>query len=826
MRPLSFLILCIALFGHAFSLSGQGIQGQITDTKGEPIPYANIYVDEIARGTASDENGNYFLTLDVRGDYRVICSAVGYESLLDTLIVEETILVKNFRLTQATAALEEIVVSASKRDPAFAIIKKVVENKKKYLRSVQSYRAEVYVKATENIEDLKKEKKKVVSVEAEPVDPFEAMEQEKNALMAGLNMIEMQMTLNYQFPKKYKEERSAYKLYGNKHGLFVPHFGEGDFNFYRNQVQFGELTENTIISPISSTAILSYKYKLEASNMEGDQLVHKIKVIPRKKGNATVFGYLFINEGLWNINRLDLSLHKGASKIFDELSLEQDYQQVNDTLWLPMFQQFQYQSRQGKKRKFKGNTIIRYQSLDAGYDFPEKFFGNEIAVTTAEAYERDSTYWNTTRVDPLTEKERKIVYLHDSIYAVTNSKAYKDSMQLLFNKVTFKDIFLDGIGFRNHEKQTQIYFGSLPNLIEFSVIGGFRIGPSLSYFKRWENGMAVSTFGNAHVGLRNKDVLGNGYASLRYLPKKQGDIWINGGRAFNLINNFDAYLNQLRSNAYILNDAGNIGHRIELFNGLYLDKIFSYADRMPVSGLDTYSFIQDVITDEAPLDFERYQSFITSISLSYTPKQKYLTEPNRKVILGSSFPTFTIRHKKGWNNVFGSDIDFDYLEFRIRQNVEFGAFGSTRYEFQTGKFVNTKDLRFFDIKRFRESDPILYSDPISSFQALDTSLNTANLFLEFHHIHHFNGALINNIPLIKKTNVHVVAGAGILWVPASKLRHEEIFVGLERVFKLGPRRRFRIGVYGVLAESTTGGGDTAFKVSFDLIDTWKKDWSF
>lgn len=804
----------------------QGIRGQITDTKGEPIPYANIYVDELGRGTASDDNGIYFLTFDVRGDYRVICSALGYETLLDTVIIEEAIAVKNFRLKQATAELDEIVVSASKRDPAFAIIKKVVENKKKYLRSVKSYRAEVYVKATENIERLKKERKKVVTVEADPIDPFQAMEQKKQELMAGLNMIEMQMTLNYQFPKKYKEERSAYKLYGTEGGLFVPRFGDGDFNFYRNQVQFGELTENSIISPISSTAILSYKYKLEASNLEGDQLVHKIKVIPRKKGNSTVSGYLFINEELWNINRLELSLNKGASKIFDELSLEQDYQQVNDTLWLPMFQKFEYQSRQGKKRKFEGNTIIRYQSLDAGYDFPEKFFGNEIAVTTAEAYKRDSTYWNATRVDPLSEKEREIVFLHDSIYAVTNSKAYKDSMQLLFNKVTLKDIFLDGIGFRNHEKQTQIYFGSLPNLIEFSVIGGFRLGPSLSYFKRWDNGVALSTFGSANVGLRNKDVLSNGYASLRYLPMKQGDIWINGGRAFNLINNFDAYLNQLRSNAYILNDAGNVGHRIELLNGLYLSNIFSYADRKPVTALDTYSFVQEVITDEPPLEFEPFQSFSTTISLSYTPKQKYLSEPNRKVVIGSSFPTFIITHKKGWNKVFGSDIDFDYLEFLVRQNVEFGAIGSTKYEFQTGKFVNTKDLRFFDIKRFRESDPILYSDPLSSFQALDTSLNTSNLFLEFHHIHHFNGALINNIPLIKKTNVHVVAGAGILWVPDSKLRYEEIFVGLERVFKLGPRRRFRIGVYGVLAESTIGGADTAFKLSFDLIDTWKKDWSF
>ena len=46
------------------------------------------------------------------------------------------------------------------------------------------------------------------------------------------------------------------------------------------------MTEVNIISPLSTTAILSYKYKLEETFIEGDQTVYKIKVIPRKSGNA------------------------------------------------------------------------------------------------------------------------------------------------------------------------------------------------------------------------------------------------------------------------------------------------------------------------------------------------------------------------------------------------------------------------------------------------------------------------------------------------------------------------------------------------------------
>ena len=172
---------------------------------------------------------------------------------MDTIIVEEEIYVRNIQLKASTADLNEIVVSASKKDPAYAIMRKVIDRKKEYQKSIGSYRAQVYIKAREDIETLEKDKKKkknLFQVEAEGLDeggipgedetlnsnPFDEREAEKEKLLAGLNMLEIQLQLNYQYPKKYKEERLAYKLYGSKDGLFIPRFGESDFNFYRNQV--------------------------------------------------------------------------------------------------------------------------------------------------------------------------------------------------------------------------------------------------------------------------------------------------------------------------------------------------------------------------------------------------------------------------------------------------------------------------------------------------------------------------------------------------------------------------------------------------------------
>jgi hypothetical protein len=67
-----------------------------------------------------------------------------------------------------------------------------------------------------------------------------------------------------------------------------------------------------------------------------------------------------------------------------------------------------------------------------------------------------------------------------------------------------------------------------------------------------------------------------------------------------------------------------------------------------------------------------------------------------------------------------------------------------------------------------------------------------------------NGALVNNIPLLKKTRIKTIAGAGFLYLPTEKYRYQEVFVGLERVFKIGARRRLRLGGYAVLGDANDG----------------------
>jgi hypothetical protein len=810
-------------------LLAQSISGDITDEHNQPIPFAHVFINELETGASADSKGHYFLTINP-GTYNVVVSSVGYKSKSTRITVPDKPMTLNFTLESSAIELNEIVVKSSRKDPAYEIIQRAIDNKQKYLKLVKSSRTKIYARAMETME---KKKKKVVEQESTetddkkgpPVDPFEQKKKEEAARLQSINLVEMNLTLNYQYPELYKEERTGFKQYGSREGLFIPVFSQADFNFYHNLVDLKGISEIPVISPLSRTSVLSYKFKLEEATKEGAELVYKIKVTPRKTGDATVSGYIFINDSTWNINRLDLTLEKGGLKFYDHFTIKQRYQKIDEELWIPSRQEFDYQTKAGKKT-FKGNTVLFYSEYERDYKFPENFFGNEVAVTTNDAYKRDSTYWAESRPEPLTGDQKKMVHYRDSVDAVQKSKPYLDSMEAKYNKITLGEVLYSGIGFRKHEKKREININPLLGTLDFAVIGGFRLGTNVSWFRRYENERMIWTSAHFNMGLKNADPQGGVSFWTRYNPYKLGDFSIRIGREFYSVNSFDAYLNQLRISNYIVHDYVKTFHRIELFNGFYISSDLNFSNRKSVEEYDRTSILNPIIDETDPLYFEDYQALISNMRLAYTPGQKYMREPKRKVVLGSKYPTIFFNHQKGWKDIFASDVDFDYIDFGFEQNLLLGTLGNSKYQIKAGKFVNTNDLRYIDFKRFRQSDPILYSDPMNSFQLLDTSLTARDWFIEAHYIHHFNGAMINNIPLIKKLRLRTVAGAGIMWIKESNYRHEELFAGLERIFKLGARRRLRIGVYGVLGQSNYTPPKTDFKISFDIIDTWKRDWSY
>ena len=61
------------------SLRAAGVQGQVADENGKPLPYASIFVRETGSGAVSNQQGIYELRLNP-GDYTLVFQFMGYQT--------------------------------------------------------------------------------------------------------------------------------------------------------------------------------------------------------------------------------------------------------------------------------------------------------------------------------------------------------------------------------------------------------------------------------------------------------------------------------------------------------------------------------------------------------------------------------------------------------------------------------------------------------------------------------------------------------------------------------------------------------------------------
>src|SRR5690349_8075610 len=86
MRHLLRSLLVFLLAGLAAETSGGTLTGVIRDAKGEPLPFATVFVAGTTNGTAANGAGVYQLPLPA-GTYEVTCQYIGYQQAVFRLTI-------------------------------------------------------------------------------------------------------------------------------------------------------------------------------------------------------------------------------------------------------------------------------------------------------------------------------------------------------------------------------------------------------------------------------------------------------------------------------------------------------------------------------------------------------------------------------------------------------------------------------------------------------------------------------------------------------------------------------------------------------------------
>jgi Family of unknown function (DUF5686)/CarboxypepD_reg-like domain len=820
-----FFISSINGFSQYFELGGKILDAQL-----QPISYATIRIKENDLGTTSDAKGEYKFTLP-SGKYELVISMIGYTQQSAIVILDNSNTKQNIILKKSANIINGIRVTNTRKDKSEDIIKNTIAAKDALQKTSGTYNVSMYIKASQEADTVKRKGSKFFErfIKDDDTADNDSTKIAKDSInktrqqFDGMAMTEVIINLDFQYPNKIKETREGVKKTGDTKNLFYKSRTDGDFNFYKNLVSVPSLSEMSFLSPISYSGLIAYKYKMLNIVTKDGRKYYRIKVTPTKTGNALVEGEMTIMDSTWALTNFAFTFPKYHTPEYSSFTLDQTYAEIAENIWLPSKQIFTYST--AGNDKINGKTIVNYKNYKLDTVFAKKHFGNELSSTAQEAYERDSTFWTTQRPEPLSEKELKYIQFKDSIYQLTHSEKYLDSIDQETNKVTFLKIAWSGYNNMRHQTNRRISINPLISIWNPFFIGGNRFGEGIFYNKRFKNRKSIEAFAFGSYGVVNKDIVGSVFVAHTYNPFSQGRIGGGISNNFDFIFSGDAIINLIsRNNIYKKRSISGF-HSIELINGLYLRNDFEIARRYSLYNYKTVNRKLDTVSgrENRPIQFDSYNALYTTVTLSYTPQQQYLREPNQKIVLGSAWPTFYAKWKKGVSGILSSSTNFDYIELGLTKKINAGTLGIGNLSAHYGNMITEKRLEVVDYKWVRRGDPYIFFNPENNFQALDSTFAMFKGFAEAHYYHTFNGAIINKIPYAKFLKLTESAGSNVLYSRERNLIYIEGFVGIEKQIRfLG--EMYRVGAFMVASYANNFSNPIQWKFGVRHYDAYRNKW--
>jgi hypothetical protein len=791
----------IILSAICFKASAQQFvfSGQVTDQKNNPISFVSVYIKNSTYGTTTNEDGVYEFKLEA-GTYNIVYRFVGYKERIEKITIKDNDREHNVQLIDEPFKLIDEKVKGNDYDPGTDIIRKAVAKREFYLNEVTSYSCAVYIKGVKTI------LKSPQTLLEKGITKILKLDTSKKGISYQSESLS---GFSFAQPNKVKEVFLAAKVAG-----LTPPFGYNkasdlQVNFYENLFNIYALNSHGFVSPIASYSRFYYKYKLLGTVLEDGKRVDKIQVIPRRNNVRAFQGIIYILEGDWRIYSVDLFLTKKENNLnfVDTLKVSQQYIPLKDNIWEPISFQYSYHgSVQGSK--FTGYYLGIYNNYKIEPAFAKGYFTGEILHVDTDVNIKKESYWNGARPVPLTLPEVQNYHKNDSLKVIQQTPNYRDSIQNVKNKFKIFHYLLKGYQATYKDNKDSVYLYPLAQTVYYNTVEGWGIYLKSAFSRTYDDNRSFSISPLLRYGFANTLFSANIHSSYTYDQEHSGKFFLDFGNDVLDLNNIGTrslYFNTLSTLTgeqnfvkYYRSAFIDFGYQRELANGILWTANLSYADRTQLYNISfnhVFTYPDRPYTSNNPLAapgtpaddrsilFPQNQALVLNTSLQFTFDQQYITRPTGKILLPSIYPVVTVNYRKGINSVLGSDVNYDFVSLDVSQDrVQLGLFGHSAFKIKVGGFLNKQTVYYMDYNHFLGNQGTT-SDPtyVGSFHFLPFYIfSTKDPFLEVHYQHNFTGAILDNIPLLRKLKLEEIVGANYLG-EKNQPDYTELYFGLKRL---------------------------------------------
>lgn len=661
--PMSYLSryfsIVILLFFCSLTAAAQEqktIHGTVIDAgSGETLPSANISIEGTYRGTISNINGDYTLSIpDSLLPATVVVRYIGFESQKRAIGRTDPAR-QDFHLKPSVTELAEIVVTDE--DPALGIMREVIRRKQQWRQKLDSYRAEAYTR-----QSLSNDTSIVMITESISVAWWKKGEGHREVL-------------------KSRKQTANIPASDNFAGVsYLP-------NFYDDNI---DIAGFELVGVTHPDALKFYHFKLVGQTTLDGQRVYEIEVRPRRKLQPLFEGTIYVLDLEYALLEVDLQPNEVVTfptpiKDFNTF-YKQQFNNFGQEFWLPVDMRIEGDIKiQMIGLEF---PLIRYKMLSriANYEVnipvPDSLYErNRLFSVDSTTIQDDSLFVQSVGTVPLSNEEEEAYSSLDS--TATLEKAFQPTG--FFSR--FVDVeddggdeggngILSGIPGEispvpRYNRVDELYAGLkysvyLADPLRMELAGGYSTG-----YEEWSYGASMHYRWFSEGGFYG--LTGAGYEAVTQ-PRYNSQVYSPGFTVVtNLMGQSDYY-------DYYRKEAFRIYNRLGHYRtGLMLQLGFKSEKHRSLPAVTAYDLLgeDNLLQFNPPVDEGRLNALI--LTTGYNLNEEYSLG-----VTGLKRIRIDMEYSGGR---IGSD--FDYILYRAAVDWSFPTFYNRRF------FPNTLDLKLY-----------------------------------------------------------------------------------------------------------------------------------
>ncbi len=748
-----FTVLAVLLFFGINKIHAQKttvVRGKVIDAKTkEPLPFVNVYFEGKSIGTNTDYNGEYEINTQWASG-KLSASFVGYKKQTKNIVTGKKQIV-NFELVSNDVSLGEVEVIAKKKryrnknNPAVELIKRIIKNKNLNRKEALTYyQFSKYEKVEFDINNISEKfrNKKAFKKFQFIFDYVDTAEINGKPYLPVFLKETLSDVYYRKKPKSEKEYVSGAKMIGfhdyidNDGVSYMIDNLYQEVDLYNNSIN---LLTNEFTSPLSPIAPNIYKFRIiDTTNVNGYECIN-LAFQPRNKLDFAFKGNMYVtNDDRLALIKVDMRVTDDINLNFvNDLQIIQEFKYINNQAWMltkdVIIVDFTLAGKKGTG--MFGKKTVTYNNFVFNKEIPDSIFsGLENKIYLEGSKERDELFWEENRITKLSKQEENIYLMVDSVQHVP---AFKRTMDI---------IMLFVAGYWNFDK---IDVGPVNTFYSFNDVEGFRLRLGGRTSDKFSKTLRLEGFGV--YGFKDERFKYSAMAtvSLNGNPLKespQHSIMAMYQRETNFPGMEMMFINE---DNFLLSFKRGVADKIIYYDMFKVEHYLDWGN-----GISTTIGLKHMIQEPGGTLYFNYNDYtmenITSseiyTTLRFAPNEKYYQGMNFRATILTRYPIFQLTYTQGLEGMLGADFQYSKFRFNFFKRFYLGPLGFTNFELEAGKVLGS-GVPFPNLFIHRANQT--YSYQIRSYNLMNflefVSDEYASVLIE----HHFNGFILNKIPLIK-----------------------------------------------------------------------------